>query len=47
MDDLAYADGEHSIFDISKKIGKNINSVFSEVVILKKHKSITTQHIKE
>jgi aminopeptidase-like protein len=41
MDILAYADGQHSIFDISKKIGKNINLIVSEIMILKEHKLIS------
>jgi len=34
MDFLAYADGNHSLFDISKKIGKNLEVVISEAKIL-------------
>jgi aminopeptidase-like protein len=37
MDILAYADGKHSIFDISKKINKNLKLVISEIATLKRH----------
>ncbi len=36
-DIIAYADGNHSIFNISNKIKKNLKSVVREVLILKKH----------
>jgi len=41
-DVLAYADGKHNIFDIAKKIKKNIKLVVSEVTILEKHGLITS-----
>jgi aminopeptidase-like protein len=37
MDFLAYADGNHSLFDISKKIDKNLSLVIMEAKILKEH----------
>jgi len=37
MDFMAYADGKHSLFDISIKIGKNIKDVTAEAAILGKH----------
>ena len=40
MDFLAYADGNHSLFDISKKIKKNLKLVISEAKILKEHELI-------
>ena len=39
---LGYADGKHNIFDIAKKIKKNIKLVVSEVTILEKHGLITS-----
>ena len=36
-DFIAYADGKHSIFDISRKIKKNLRLVIEEAEILKKH----------
>jgi aminopeptidase-like protein len=41
MDILAYADGKHSLFDISKKIRKNLKLVVSEINTLKKYDLIT------
>ena len=38
---LAYADGKHSLFDISKKINKNLRLVVSEAKLLEKHGLIT------
>jgi len=37
MDFLAYADGNHSLFDISKKIDKNLSLIILEAKILKEH----------
>ena len=36
-DFIAYADGQHSIFDISNIINKNLTKVVSELKILEKH----------
>ena len=38
---LAYADGKHSLFDLSKKIKKNIKSIVEEAKILQQHGLIT------
>jgi aminopeptidase-like protein len=40
-DFIAYADGKHSLFDISKKIKKNLNLVILEAKILKEYGLIT------
>jgi aminopeptidase-like protein len=37
---IAYADGEHSLFDIANLINKNLKFVIEEVVILTKHRLI-------
>jgi aminopeptidase-like protein len=42
MDFLAYADGQHSIFDISNKIKKNLKLVISEAITLKHEGLIST-----
>jgi aminopeptidase-like protein len=39
---IAYADGNHSVFDISNKINRNLNTVVDEVRILSKHGLITS-----
>ncbi len=39
-DFIAYADGHHSLFDISVKINKNLKSVISEALILEEHNII-------
>jgi aminopeptidase-like protein len=35
---IAYADGKHSLFDISNKINKSLELILSEVKILKDNK---------
>jgi aminopeptidase-like protein len=40
-DFIAYSDGKNSLFDISKKIGKNLKLVILEAKILKKHNLIS------
>jgi aminopeptidase-like protein len=37
---IAYADGKHSLFDISNKINKSLELILSEVKILKDNKLI-------
>jgi len=46
MDFLAYADGKHSVFDISNKIKKNIKLVTNEAIILEREGliSVCTDH---
>ena len=41
MDFLAYADGNHSLFDIAIKINKNLKSIVQEATLLKKHNLIS------
>ena len=41
MDFLAYADGNHSLFDISLKIKKNLKLIVSEAIILKNNNLIS------
>lgn len=38
MNLIAYADGKHNVFQISKKIDESLNAVTTEIDILKKHK---------
>jgi len=46
MDFLAYADGNHSIFDISNKINTNLKKVVSEAIFLKKNNLISISDFK-
>ena len=41
IDFLANSDGNHSLFDISIKIKKNLKIVVSEAIILKKNNLIS------
>jgi aminopeptidase-like protein len=42
LDFIAYADGEHSIFDISNKINKNLKCVIEEARVFDKHHLLST-----
>jgi aminopeptidase-like protein len=42
LDFIAYADGEHSIFDISNKINKNLKYVIEEARVFDRHHLLST-----